>query len=400
MSDAHDADMKRWGFATKAIHGPGGPDPRTGAVSQPIYQTSTFAFKNAEAGAGIFAGEEDGYVYTRISNPTVNALEQTMALLEGGEAGVAFASGMAATSAVIFALCNAGQNIVLCEPVYGGTHSLAESVLPRVGIKPRMIDALDLDLVRDSIDENTGLIWIETPANPTLKVVDIAAIAQIAAEKSVPMAVDNTFATPFYQNPLDLGATLVIHSCTKYISGHGDVVAGMVVTDKAMGEKIRMESLREIGGCLGPFDAFLLIRGLKTLPIRMIHHSENAALIADYLAANPKVERVDYPGRNDHPQHEIAARQMSGFGGMVTFYIKGGRAEGARFLNNLRLCTLAVSLGDADTLIEHPASMTHSTYAADELLQFGITENLIRISVGLESMDDIKEDLDQGFSMI
>ncbi|MFC1628515.1 trans-sulfuration enzyme family protein [Gemmatimonadota bacterium] len=400
MSDTHDADMKRWGFATKAIHGPGGPDPRTGAVSQPIYQTSTFAFKNAEAGAGIFAGEEDGYVYTRISNPTVNALEQTMALLEGGEVGVAFASGMAATSAVIFALCSAGQNIVLCEPVYGGTHSLAESVLPRFGIESRLIDALDLDLVRDSIDENTALVWIETPANPTLKVVDIAAIGQIAAEKNVPMAVDNTFATPLYQRPLDLGATIVIHSCTKYISGHGDVVAGMVVTDRATGDRIRRESLREMGGCLSPFDAFLLIRGLKTLPIRMLHHSENAALIAEHLSTHPKVERVDYPGRTDHPQHEIAARQMSGFGGMVTFYIKGGRADGARFLNNLRLCTLAVSLGDADTLIEHPASMTHSTYAVDELMQFGITDNLIRISVGLETMDDIMEDLDQAFSVI
>ncbi|MFC1499904.1 trans-sulfuration enzyme family protein [Candidatus Zixiibacteriota bacterium] len=400
MSDAHDMDMKRWGFATKAIHGPGGPDPLTGAVSQPIYQTSTFAFRNAEAGAGIFAGEEEGYVYTRISNPTVNALETTIALLEGGEKGIGFASGMAATSAVIFALCSAGQNIVLCEPVYGGTHSLVDSILPRVGIEGRLIDALDLDLVRDSIDENTALVWIETPANPTLKVVDISAIGQIAAEKNVPMAVDNTFATPLYQRPLDLGASLVIHSCTKYISGHGDVVAGMVVTDSVLGDKIRSESLRELGGCLSPFDAFLLIRGLKTLPVRMLHHSENAALIADHLAAHPKVERVDYPGRTDHPQHEIAARQMSGFGGMVTFYIKGGRADGARFLNNLKLCTLAVSLGDADTLIEHPASMTHSTYAADELIQFGITDNLIRISVGLETMDDIMEDLDQAFSVI
>ncbi len=400
MSDAHDADMKRWGFATKAIHGPGGPDPRTGAVSQPIYQTSTFAFRSAEAGAGIFAGEEDGYVYTRIGNPTVKALEQTVALLEGGEVAIAFASGMAATSGVIFALCEMGQNVVLCQPVYGGTHSLAESILPRVGIEPRMVDALDLDMVRDAIDEKTGLVWIETPANPTLKIVDIAAIAKIAAERNVPMAVDNTFATPCYQQPLELGAHIVVHSCTKYISGHGDVVAGIVVCDAGLGEKIRMESLRDMGGCLSPFDAFLLIRGLKTLPIRMLHHSENAALIADYLAAHPKVERVDYPGRTDHPQHEIAARQMSGFGGMVTFYIKGGRPEGARFLNNLRLCTLAVSLGDADTLIEHPASMTHSTYAAEELIRFGITENLVRISVGLETMDDIVEDLDQAFAGI
>ncbi len=226
MSDTHDADMKQWGFETKAIHGSGGPDPQTGAVSQPIFQTSTFAFRSAEAGAGIFAGEEEGYVYTRIGNPTVRALEKTVTLLEGGEEGIAFASGMAATSAVILALCDAGQNLVLCEPVYGGTHSLAEAVLPRLGIEARMVDALDLEVVRDSIDENTSLIWIETPANPTLKIVDIAAIAEIAAERGVPMAVDNTFATPYYQRPLELGASIVIHSCTKYISGHGDVVAG------------------------------------------------------------------------------------------------------------------------------------------------------------------------------
>ncbi|MFC1530386.1 trans-sulfuration enzyme family protein [Gemmatimonadota bacterium] len=400
MSDTHDADMKQWGFETKAIHGFGGPDPQTGAVSQPIYQNSTFAFKSAEAGARIFAGEEEGYVYTRIANPTVRALEKTVTLLEGGEEGIAFASGMAATSAVIFALCEGGQNLVLCEPVYGGTHSLAESILPRVGIEARMVDALDLDVVRDSIDENTGLIWIETPANPTLKIVDIAAIAEIAAERGVPMAIDNTFATPYYQRPLELGANIVMHSCTKYISGHGDVIAGIVVCDEETGAKIRAESLRDLGGCLGPMDAFLLIRGLKTLPVRMEQHSRNGALIADWLAEHPKVERVDYPGREDHPQHEIAARQMSGYGGMVTFYLKGGRAEGAKFLNNLKLCTLAVSLGDTDTLIEHPASMTHSTYAAEELVKFGITENLIRISVGLEHMDDIVADLEQALAAI
>ncbi len=400
MSDTHDADMKQWGFETKAIHGSGGPDPQTGAVSQPIFQTSTFAFRSAEAGAGIFAGEEEGYVYTRIGNPTVRALEKTVTLLEGGEEGIAFASGMAATSAVILALCDAGQNLVLCEPVYGGTHSLAEAVLPRLGIEARMVDALDLEVVRDSIDENTSLIWIETPANPTLKIVDIAAIAEIAAERGVPMAVDNTFATPYYQRPLELGASIVIHSCTKYISGHGDVVAGIVVCDNETGEKIRHESLTDLGGCLGPMDAFLLIRGLKTLPVRMEQHSRNGALIADWLASHPKIERVDYPGREDHPQHEIAARQMSGYGGMVTFYIKGGRADGAKFLNNLKICTLAVSLGDADTLIEHPASMTHSTYSAEELVKFGITENLIRISVGLEHMDDIVADLEQALAAI
>lgn len=400
MSDAHDSEKMRWGFETKAIHGAGGVDAGTGAVSKPIFQTSTFAFKSAEAGARIFADEEEGFIYTRIANPTVQALEREVALLEGGETAVAFASGMAATTAVIIGLCDAGQNMVLCQPVYGGTHSLAHHILPRIGIESHMIDALDLNRVRDAIDENTGLIWIETPANPTLKVVDIAAIGEIASETGVPMAVDNTFATPYYQHPFDLGARIVVHSCTKYISGHGDVVAGIVVCSKEDAGRIRDEVLKDLGGCLGPFDAWLLLRGLKTLAVRMERHSSNALKVAEYLSGHPKVENVIYPGLPSHPQYEIAARQMSGFGGMVTFYLDGSREDGARFLNDLRLCTLAVSLGDCDTLIEHPASMTHSTYSAEELASFHIAENLIRISVGLETVDDIIEDLDQALSKV
>lgn len=389
-----------WGFATLAVHGSGGADPVTGAVSRPIYQSSTFAFKSAESGAAIFAGEEDGYVYTRISNPTTRGLEQELACLEGGEAAVAFASGMAATSGVILALAATGKNVVLCEPVYGGTHKLALDILPRLGIEHRLVDGLDLGRLKDAVDSDTALVWIETPANPTLKVLDIADIAAITKKAGVPLVVDNTFATPYYQRPLELGAQIVVHSATKYISGHGDTIAGLVVTDQERADHIRNDTLRDIGGVISPFNAWLLLRGLKTLPVRMDRHSFNAMRVAQYLSFHPKVTRVLYPGLKTHPQHEIAARQMKGFGGMVTFFVKGGREEGARFLNSLKLCTLAVSLGDCDTLIEHPASMTHSTYSEEDLAEFSITPDLIRLSVGIEDVNDIIADLKQGLENI
>jgi methionine-gamma-lyase len=397
MAETSDRD---WGFATLAVHGAGGVDAATGAVSKPIYQSSTFAFKSAQSGARIFAGEEDGYVYTRIGNPTTAGLEQEIAFLEGGEAGVAFASGMAATVGVILALCQSGNNMVLCEPVYGGTHKLAHDILPRLGMGVRMIDALNLKEVKESIDSDTGLVWIETPANPTLKIVDIEAIARICRKAGVPLAVDNTFATPYYQNPLKLGADVIVHSATKYIGGHGDVVAGLVVCARELADTIRNETLRDMGGVLSPFNSWLLLRGLKTLPLRMDRHSFNAMRVAQYLSFHPYVDHVHYPGLTTHPQHEIATRQMTGFGGMVTFYIKGGRDDGARFLNSMKLCTLAVSLGDCDSLIEHPASMTHSTYSAEDLADFGIAENMIRMSVGIEDVVDIIDDLKQAFEQI
>jgi len=400
MADMNDSSRMKWGFATKAIHGAGGVDPTTGAVNFPIYQSNTFAFRSAEMGASIFAGEEEGYIYTRIGNPTIQGFERALALLEGGETAVAFASGMAATTAVILSFCDAGQNVVLCEPVYGGTHSLVHDILPRLGISARIIDALDLDQVREAIDDETGLVWIETPANPTLKVVDISLISEVTKKAGIPLAVDNTFATSYFQQPLALGAQIVMHSATKYICGHGDVVAGVVVSSEGDAKRIRDEVRQDMGASLSPFNAWLLIRGLKTLTVRMERHAANAMKIAEFLSDHAKVARVLYPGLATHPQHEIAARQMTGFGGIVTFYIRGGRQEGARLMNNLRLCILAVSLGDCDTLIEHPASMTHSTYSAEDLAQFDIAENLIRISVGIEDADDIIYDLKQGLELI
>jgi len=400
MADSSDSSGKKLGFATKAIHGAGGIDPATGAVNIPIYQSNTFSFPTAEVGAGIFAGERDGYVYTRIGNPTVQAFEKCMASLEDGTDAVAFASGMAATSAVIMSYCESGSNVVLSEPSYGGTHALVCDTLPKFGVEAREVDALDLDQVQSAIDEKTGVVWIETPANPTLKVIDIAAVAEIANAVGAPVAVDNTFATPYFQQPLKLGARIVMHSATKYICGHGDAIGGVIVTDGEPIENIRDEMRREIGGVLSPFNAWLFIRGLKTLQIRMDRHAASATKVAEYLSSHPKVERVSYPGLQSHPQHEIAAGQMSGFGGMVTFFVKGGRPAGASLLDSVKLCIQAVSLGDCDTLMEHPASTTHSSYSAEDLARFNIAENLIRISVGLEDADDIIADLDQSMEKI
>ena len=400
MADTSDSSGMKWGFATRAIHGAGGIDPVTGAVNIPIYQSNTFSFPTAEVGASIFAGERDGYVYTRIGNPTVRAFEKCMASLEGGTEALAFASGMAATSAVIMSYCESGSNVVLCEPSYGGTHALVCNTLPRFGVEAREVDALDTEQLQNAIDANTGIVWIETPANPTLKIVDIASIAEIAGAADVPVAVDNTFATPYFQQPLKLGARIVMHSATKYICGHGDAVGGVIVSDGEPIERICDAMRKEIGGALSPFNAWLFIRGLKTLQVRMDRHAASAMKVAEYLSSHPKIERVSYPGLQSHPEHEIAAGQMSGFGGMVTFFVKGGRQAGATLLNNVKLCILAVSLGDCDTLIEHPGSTTHSSYSTEDMARFNIAENLIRISVGLEDAEDIIADLDQSLEKI
>jgi methionine-gamma-lyase len=396
---------KKLGFATIAIHGrkklgkhETGPPIR--ALSTPIFMSSTFAFKDADEGAAIFAGEVDGYVYTRIGNPTVTALENEIAYLEGAEAGAAFASGMAASATTILALARAGDNIVASNTLYGGTHSLFSENMPRVGIEVREVDARDLSNVERAADDRTKAIFIETPANPTMVVLDIEGCAKIAKARGIDLIVDNTFPTPYYQSPLELGASIVIHSATKYIGGHGDTVAGVVVGSNDFIHSLKAEYLRDWGGCLSPFNAWLLLRGLKTLPVRMDKHSENAMEIAQFLSYHPRIEMVMYPGMRTHPQHELARRQMRGFGGMVSFYVKGGREAGKILMDSVEVCTLAVSLGDVDTLIQHPASMTHSTYSTEALEKAGIGENLVRISVGLEDVEDIVGDLRQALKRI
>jgi len=393
-------NTKKLGFATLAIHGHKHTDKHDDgapikAVSTPIYQSSTFAFDSVEEGAACFAGEQDGYIYTRLGNPTQSALERDLAFLENGEAALAFGSGMAATTAITFSMCRPGDNIVTCHTVYGGTHAFFSEMLPRYQIEARELDFTDIEEVEASIDEKTKMLFFETPANPTMEVLDIERIAALGKKHDVIVVVDNTFATPYLQNPLDLGADIVLHSMTKYLSGHGDTVAGAVIGKEEFIKPLRFEYLKDFGGIISPFNAWLILRGIKTLAVRMDRHSENAMEIAKYLSFHPKVTKVHYPGLRTHPQHEIAKKQMRDFGGMISFELKGGKDCGKILCNSVKLSAIAVSLGDCDSLIEHPASMTHSTYSEEALAHAGIDPGLIRLSVGLESIDDLIDDLRQ-----
>ena len=393
-------NLKKMKFATLCVHGSGGVDPATGAVSIPIYQSSTFAFHNAREGAQIFAGERDGYVYTRIGNPTQAALEKEIAFLENGEAALAFGSGMAAISSVVLSLCESGSNVVSSNTLYGGTHQLFKETLVRYQIEVREVDGTQIENFASEIDEHTRCIYIETPANPTLTIIDIEACARLARKHNIPLIVDNTFSTPYFQRPLDIGADIVVHSATKYIGGHGDTVAGLVVGSKAYIDELRNSILRDLGGIISPLNAWLLVRGLKTLAIRMERHQETALEVAKYLNFHPKVRRVWYPGLTTHPQYELVKKQMTGFGGIVSFEIKGGRKAGETLMNNVHLFTLAVSLGDVDSLIEHPASMTHSTYGQQDLKKCGISEEFVRLSVGIEDRHDLIDDLSQALRKV
>jgi len=393
-------NLKKAKFATICVHGSGGVDPMTGAVSIPIYQSSTFAFHSAHEGAQIFAGEKDGYVYTRIGNPTQAALEREIAFLENGEAALAFGSGMAAISSIIFSLCGCGTNFVSSNTLYGGTHQFFMETLPKYGITACEVDGTDLANFENNIDGNTKCLYIETPANPTLTLIDIEGCAKIAHKHHIPLVVDNTFSTPYFQKPLDLGADIVVHSATKYIGGHGDTVAGLVVGKKGYIDELRNSILRDMGGIISPLNAWLLVRGLKTLAIRMERHEENALEIAKYLSFHPKIEKVWYPGLTTHQQHELAKKQMTGCGGIVSFEIKGGRKAGEKLMNSVQIFTLAVSLGDVDSLIEHPASMTHSTYSPADLNKIGISEGFVRLSVGIEDRHDLIDDLSQALKRV
>lgn len=391
--------MKRR-IGSEVVHGTDGVDPITGAVAPPIYQTSTFAFKNAEHGAAIFAGTEDGYVYTRIANPTNVRLEKKLARLEGAEAGLAFASGLAAIAACVTTLTEQGGTFVTDDTIYGGTHAMFKDILPRFGIRAHRVDCSDVGNTEKAMKEGPRWLFIETPANPTMKIIDIEAHSRLARDAGIPLVVDNTFATPYFQRPIEHGADIVVHSATKYICGHGDVVGGLVVGKKSLIDLMRKDTLSHLGAAMSPFSAWLLLRGIKTLGVRMDKHASNALRVAEYLDSHPKVASVSYPGLPNSPYHQAARKQMSGMGGMVAFEMRDGLEAGRRLVNGVRLCTLAVSLGECDTLIEHPASMTHSTFSEEERKAVGITDGLVRVSVGIEDADDLVEDLKQALEKV
>ena len=394
-------EIKKCGLGTTAIHA-GTLKNLYGTLAMPIYQTSTFIFDSAEQGGRRFALEEAGYIYTRLGNPTTTVLEDKIAALEEGEAAVATSSGMGAISSTLWTVLKAGDHIVTDKTLYGCTFALMCHGLTRFGIDVTFVDTSNLDEVKNAMKENTRVVYLETPANPNLKIVDIEALAKLAhTNPNTLVIVDNTFATPYMQKPLTLGADVVVHSVTKYINGHGDVIAGLVITNKALADQIRFVGLKDMtGAVLGPQDAYYIIRGMKTFEIRMERHCKNARRVVEFLNNHPKIERVYYPGLETHPGYEIAKKQMKDFGAMISFELKGGFEAGKTLLNSLKLCSLAVSLGDTETLIQHPASMTHSPYTKEEREAAGITDGLVRLSVGLENVEDIIADLEQGLQKI
>jgi len=388
-------------FATKCVHAAEKPDPIFGAHTTPIFQTSTFIFENARQGAARFAGEESGYVYARIppNTPTHAVLAEKFAALEGGEAGQTFASGMAAVTAIALTALKQGDHLISTDVVYGCTYSLFSQVLPGLGIEVSFVDTSKTENVKRAFKPETKMVFLESPANPTLNVCDIPEIARIARENEALCVVDNTFATPYFQRPLELGADLSLSSCTKYIGGHADLLGGIVAGNNDFIDRMS-EVVGYTGGIMGPHEAWLCIRGLKTLHIRMERHAENAMKVAEFLESRPEVEWVRYPGLPTYPQYELARKQMSGFSGMLSFEVKGGIEAGRKLMDNVKLCSLAVSLGATDTLIQHPASMTHACVPHEVRKSVGITDGLVRLSVGIEDPEDIIADLKQALEVI
>ena len=390
------------GFSTRAIHHGYNPLENNGALIAPIYLTSTFAFPTAEYGAGCFAGEEQGHFYTRISNPTLALLESRMAALESGEAAVAFSSGMGAIAATFWTLLRPADEIIVSRTLYGCTFALLHHGIGEFGIKVLHVDMSNLADVEAAITPATRMIYFETPANPNMQLVDIAAISAIAHKHdNITVVIDNTYCTPYLQRPLEMGADVVVHSATKYLSGHSDITAGVVVARQTVADKIRLQGLKDLtGAVLSPQDAYLLMRGLKTLALRMDRHCSSALAIAQFLEEHPAVESVTYPGLSSFPQYALATRQMKMPGGMIAFELKGGLEAGRRFMNALSLFSRAVSLGGAESLAQHPASMTHSTYTREERALHDISEGLVRLAVGLEDLDDLLADITQALKTL
>lgn len=394
-------ELRKTGFATRAVH-VGAEKNQYGTLASPIYQTSTFVFDNAEQGGRRFALEEGGYIYTRLGNPTLTAVEQKVASLEGAEACMSASSGMGAITSAIWVCVEQDDHIVAGKTLYGCTYAFLEHGLKRYGVDVTFVDTRDPENVRKAMRPNTKLVYVETPANPNMYISDIEAIAKIAhAQEGVRVMVDNTFCTPYLCRPLEFGADIVVHSATKFLNGHGDVIAGFVCGSQEYIDQVRLLGVKDLtGSVLGPFEAFLINRGIKTLHVRMDRHCENAQKVAEFLEKHPKVESIAYPGLASFPQKALADKYMKKSGSMIAFEIKGGLEAGRKLMNSVHLAALAVSLGDTETLIEHPASMTHSPYTPEERSASDISEGMVRLSVGLEDAEDIIADLKQALDQL
>ncbi len=392
-------NKKNLGFASKLVHS-GDIHEKFGSAVTPIYQTSTFSFKNAQHGADLFAGKEEGYIYTRIGNPTIGALEDKLADLEDGVGGIALASGMAAVTTVYLTLLDKGAHMISTGAVYGPSRNVVKTHFQKFGVEASFVNTANLNEIEEAIQPNTKLLYLETPANPTIQLTDIRKATEIAHKHGIVVCVDNTFCSPYLQKPLNLGADIVLHSLTKFINGHADIVGGAIIAkDKELYSQLR-KTMISMGGNMDPHQAYLVIRGVKTLAIRIDKAQGNAMIIAEFLENHPKVEWIKYPGLKSFDQHELAKQQMTGFGSMLSFGLKGGLKAGKILMDNLELATLAVSLGGVETLVQHPASMTHAAVSHEDKLAAGITDGLVRYSAGIEDVDDLINDLKHALGKI
>jgi methionine-gamma-lyase len=385
-------------FATLAVHAGEAPCAATGALDTPIYQSTTFVSADSDEMAAVYGEEKFGYMYTRYGNPTLRALEQKIAALEGGEAALPFASGMAAISSAILGYVKAGDHVVAARSLYGAAYHFLNATLPALGASTTFVQSTSVEDFEEAIRPNTRLIYFESPSNPVLQIVDIAALARLGREREIPTVIDNTFASPALQQPLKLGTTVVVHSATKYLCGHGDAMGGLVIGPADYIANLSRETLRDFGGVMSPFNAWLILRGIRTLHLRMPAHCANAQKIAELLDAHPKVERVNYPGLPKHPGYEIAKRQMSAFGAMLSFEVKGGYEGGKQVMDRVRIFARAASLGDTRSLIVHSASTSHRAVPREQRLAIGITDGLVRLSVGVEAAEDLIADLEQALA--
>ena len=384
------------GFSTRAIHWGHDPARYHGALNPPVYLNATYAFESTLQGQNRFLGEEKGYIYSRVGNPTETVLEEKLAILEGGEAALAVASGMGAITSLLWTFTRPGDEIIADKTLYGCTYAFLTEGLRKFGVTVTFVDLTRPEDLAEALNERTRFVFFETPANPNMRVIDVARVSELAHKAGARVVVDNTYCTPYLQRPIESGADFVVHSLTKYLSGHGDLIAGAVIGPREDIQQIHFYGVKDMtGAVISPFDAYLTLRGLKTLEIRMDRHCHSAQKVAEMIEQHPAVAQVYYPGLESHPQHELAKRQMQGFGGMIAFELKGGYETGTHFMDSVRLATRAVSLGDAETLVQHPASMTHITYPPEERLKHGISEGLVRISVGLENLQDLLDDIQQ-----